>query len=147
MRRCLVAGVVATLLLARVGSPRDVSVVTYNDKDAPELLRPGREFDRLRWYFPPDQQRLRHVGDVTLVYSVSADGRAVDIRSVGQSTPEFVPAATMVLERLRFSIPRNWVAAGGPSLRRIFRVVYNLDCMPKAIAGADTVVITANCPR
>jgi outer membrane biosynthesis protein TonB len=146
MRHHVTAGVAAVFLAACASAPQSKGAVTYNEKDVPLILRPGRETDRLTWY-PDDQRRLHHVGNVTLVYSVSAEGRAVDVRAVGDSTPEFVPSATQLLQSLRFSIPRNWVARVGPSLRRQFHVAYNLECMPKAVAGADTVVITGSCLR
>jgi hypothetical protein len=148
MRYCMAAGLTAIVLAACVDAPQRGAPPIYNDKDVPEFLPVTRSIDEIAGY-PDELLRRRRVGNVTLVYSVSANGRAVNIRAVGESSAEFVPVAIRLLQSTCCSIPRNWAESGGPMLRRQLRIIYNLTCMPKMESprSSEVVVITATCLR
>jgi len=143
MRYLVPLGLGVLLLSGCAGTPQRAQPASYNGNGLPLILKPPPP------YFPLEQVRLGHIGAVVLEYSVSAEGRPVNIKAVDPSSADFVASATHLLGSLRFKNPPNWVAEGGPMRRLQLQVVYNLTGLAPAKRAPDveTIVVTATPPR
>ncbi len=102
---------------------------------------------RARDYYPADLRRANVGGRVSLAYSIDASGRVVRVFPLVSDDVRFEPAATQCLTDLRFRVPADWEARGGPWRRfriQVTFVVRGMQPLPKWDPTDEALVITAS---
>jgi TonB family protein len=99
-----------------------------------------------RDYYPWRARRQGVTGRVGLEYSVDEGGHARNIVVLESGGALLDDGARKLLADLRFDIPPDWVATGGPAQRYRFGVIFELTGKPRVLRFEDkrrTVTITS----
>lgn len=101
-------------------------------------------------YYPPEKRRKGQSGRASLAYSVDANGRVVRVYALVSDDPVFEPYAAQVLADLRFKVPPDWAASGGPWRRFRIQVTFTIEGQPPLpvwAQGESVILITGSMSR
>lgn len=103
----------------------------------------------VRDYYPPAMRRKATPGRVSLAYSVGADGRVVRVFPLVSDYAAFEPYAVRMLTDMRFDVPADWEASGGPWRRFRIQVTFAIrgrQPLPVWAPGESVLLVTASPP-
>lgn len=103
----------------------------------------------VRDYYPPAMRRTATPGRVSLAYSVGANGRVIRVFPLVSDYAAFEPSAVQMLTDMRFDVPADWEASGGPWRRFRIQVTFAIrgqQPLPVWAEGESVLLVTASPP-
>jgi TonB family protein len=101
-------------------------------------------------YYPQDARKLGLAGRVELAYSVNAQGNPERITALVSDDQRFEAAAAEALRDVRFELPADWVAQGGPWRRLHLQVTFAIEGskpLPPYEDGLEALTVIGSRPE
>jgi TonB family protein len=133
----LALGVLLTVVLLTYSSSvraQETPTAAYEPKSLP-----GRAIYPHDDFYPAQARRLGITGRVCLAYSVDTKGHAQHVEVLVSGGALLDDPAKKLLANVRFQVPSDWVATGGPAKRYRQGVVFNLTNKPEVPPFEDSI--------